>query len=322
MTLPALTIITPSRNGERYVEEALDSVQRQRYPKLEHLVMDGGSTDATVRIVAARAGVTLVSEPDEGSHHAMNKGLARASGEVVGFLNVDDLYPDGVLHEVGRLMAADPSLDVVVGQSVVFEDDDSGRHVVSWRTHSRANGLWVPELTFGVPGFCGCFFRRTVFERVGKLNNDYDFTGDRHMLIRVALAGMNAALLGRPTIWYRMHARSRTINRQKTHLREISREHFRMAREFAKLAGANEELRRCFLAWHALAGAKLVLRDLIAGRGAAAIDTFVTLGRHDPAWTLRLAHALALRAAVRRLDSDAPAQRAPCVERAQREASS
>jgi glycosyltransferase involved in cell wall biosynthesis len=311
MKLPAISIITPCRNGVRYLSEALESLHRQHYPYLEHLVLDAGSTDGSLEVLARYSGSTVVSEPDSGSHDAMNKGVARATGDVIGFLNVDDFYPDGVLHDVGRLMAADPQVDVVVGQSIVFEDDERGRHIVSLRTHSRGDGFWMPELTFGVPGFCGCFFRRRVFKHVGSFVNDYDIAGDRHFLMRVALAGMRPALLNKPAIWYRLHAGSRTINRAKPNLVEISREYFRMGLELSRASADHREMRRCFLAWNAFEGAKLVVRDLTAGHVQLAAQTFVELSRQNPLWPLRLVHALPLRAAVHRLDAPTPVSLIP-----------
>jgi glycosyltransferase involved in cell wall biosynthesis len=143
--LPRITILTPCLNGARFVVDAIKSVRRQGYPELEHLVLDACSTDGSLALLAGFSGVRVLSEPDGGTHDAMNKGIALATGEIVGFLNVDDIYPDGALTEVGKLFAEDPDLDVVVGQSAVFEDDASGtRTVRRVRTHRAAAGLWIP----------------------------------------------------------------------------------------------------------------------------------------------------------------------------------
>src|SRR4029434_3889402 len=133
---------------------------------------------------------------------------------------------------VGRLFVDNPTLDVVVGGALMFEDDESGRRrVLSEWTHRRQQGLWLSQLTFGVPGINGWFFRRTVFARVGAFDNSYSFSADRRSLILIALAGLKARLLGKPGIHYRRHAGSRTINREMPNLRPITQEHVRMALE-------------------------------------------------------------------------------------------
>src|SRR5262249_6402802 len=168
--LPKLTIVTPSWNGERFIREAIESIAQQRYPDLEHIVFDAGSTDSTLALLAQFPNVLVHSERDRGIYDALNKGIAQAHGEIIGFLNTDDLYPDGVLAEIGSMVAQDPDLDVVVGHSCLFETDDRGRRRLLFvRAHVNQHGLWLPELAYGVPGFNGCFFRRGVFEKLGNL---------------------------------------------------------------------------------------------------------------------------------------------------------
>jgi len=300
--LPRITVITPCRNGARFIAEAVESVRRQGYPDVEHIVLDACSTDGTLAVLGRYPEVAVISESDAGPHDAMNRGVSRTNGEVVGFLNVDDFYPDGVLHEVGRTFAADANLDLVVGGSIVFEDDGAGRRQVLFlRSHRAANGLWIPELTFGVPGFNGCFFRRRVFEAADNFRIDYPLTGERLFLLRLALAGRTSKLLDRPTIWYRLHPQSRTINREMRQLAEISREYVRMSLELTRRCIGRPE-HRIFLAWHAFEAVKLIVRSLRPGRLAEAIQAFAALNRNDPLWLFRLAEALRLRRAVRRLD--------------------
>jgi len=300
--LPPMTILTASRNGGAFLREALESVRSQDYPELEHIVIDACSTDGSLALLKKYPDITVISEPDEGSHDALNKGIARAAGEIIGFLNVDDIYPPGVLVDVGRIFASDPEVDVVVGHSIVFEDDEAGRRKVLFRrTHPRGNGLWLPELTFGVPAFRGCFFRHRVFWRVPKLSNDL-ITADRQFLISVALAGSKSARLDRATIWYRLHPGSATINREMQNLLAISREYVGMALEFSRRPDVPQPLRRVFLAWHAFEGAKLFARSVWAGRLREASTVFKDLQANNLVWPVHMVHGLMLRHAVRRLD--------------------
>src|SRR6266508_5744681 len=98
---PRISIITPSFNQGDFIEQTILSVLLQDYPNLEYLVMDGGSSDTTLNILKKYSGkVTWMSEPDKGQTHAINKGLRRATGSIVGYLNADDLLLPGTLNKV------------------------------------------------------------------------------------------------------------------------------------------------------------------------------------------------------------------------------
>jgi glycosyltransferase involved in cell wall biosynthesis len=304
--LPKLTIVTPSWNGERFIREAVESITQQRYPDLEHIVFDARSTDNTLALLAQFPNVMVHSEPDRGIYDALNKGVAQAHGEIIGFLNTDDLYPEGVLVEIGSMFAQDPDLDVVVGHSCLFETDDQGRRRVLFvRAHVNQNGLWLPELAFGVPGFNGCFFRRRVFDKLGNLSIRYRITGDREFLMRLSIAGVKAARIDKPAILYRAHAGSLSMNPEKSNLLRIGREYVDMSMRLAKANADNHERSRFFLAWHAFESAKFVVRSVQAGHLRDALALFVELSAQNPLWPLRLADAARIRRTVRRLDAPA-----------------
>jgi glycosyltransferase involved in cell wall biosynthesis len=299
---PRITVITPTRNAADYVAVAIASVERQRYPNLEHIVLDNRSSDDTLARVARFAGVRVISEPDRGSHDAMNKGIRLASGEIIGFLNADDIYTDGLLQEVGRIFADDPSIDVVVARTVVFEEDGQGRRkLLIARDHDRDEGLWLPEHTFGVPGFNGRFFRRHVFERIGNFSDGYDIAADRHFLLRALLAGLKARhASGDVGLCYRSHAGSATFNPQRRQTYTIGREHIRMAEEFLLLRQADPGQRRIFRAWYVFESAKFTLRGIAAGRPGEVARVLGRLMMRAPFWPAWLLHGFILRRAVRR----------------------
>lgn len=301
--LPRITIITPSRNGVHYVQQAIESVKAQAYPKLEHIVFDACSTDGTPEVLQRYPEVTVICEPDGGAHDAMNKGIARARGEVIGFLNTDDFFAEDVLRVVGQYFAADPALEMVAGGCVYFCDTADGqRLVLHRRSHRSMAGLWPPELMFGVVGINGCFFARRVFERIGDFDNSYYIGADRHLMLRAMLAGMCYAWLDRPVVWYRIHEGSSTFDQQMRNLLPIGQEHFRMAGEFAGITRDRSQLRQAFLSWHAFEGAKLLLRLTRRGQLSDTLQTLRTLMRHNPLWALRLPRALALRHETREQD--------------------
>jgi GT2 family glycosyltransferase len=304
--LPLITIISPCRNGEPHVVEALESVSRQHYPELEHILYDACSTDNTLALVKQYPDVVAICEPDDSAHHAMNKGLAIARGDVIGFLNVDDLYPDGILIEVGRLFAERPDVDLVIGHAVWFEDSEpASRQIVRERIHDEGDALWLPGVALRSPAFNGCFFRRTVFDRIGNFETKYNFTADTHLLLRCALARLKVAWIDKPTIWYRRHSGSRTFNPERRSLIPMSWELFEMAQEFAGQEFADHaeaaDTHRFFLTWHAFAGSKLILRSLSAGQIAQAARATAQLTLSNPLWPARLVPALSLRNEAQKL---------------------
>jgi hypothetical protein len=299
--LPRITILTPSKNGARFLVEAIESVRRQNYPNLEHIVLDACSTDDTLELLARYPDVTVISEPDHGSHDALNKGLARATGEIIGELNTDDLYADGILAAVAELFAADATIDVVVGHSLIFQDDGhGGRRLSMAHTHPMDNGLWLPELTFGIPGICGCFFRRSVFAAGIKFQHEYFLAADRCLLIALKLAGARSVRVDRAAIWYRSHAGSATINPGMSNVMALSHEYCRMAAELMQKTGDQPQPHRIFAAWHAIEGGKLLVRHLGAGRFKEAAATLAELLR-NPSLPSSLVYGLRLRRDVNKL---------------------
>jgi hypothetical protein len=181
MAAPRVSIVTPSFNQAAYLREAIESVRAQTHPEVEHVVVDGGSTDGTQEILAEYEGLTWVSEPDRGQSHALNKGFAMARGTVLGWLNADDLYEPHAVSE--GLRALDETGAGLVYADVTRVDDD---HVNPRRIRSRpAFDLWT-ELNLG----CGIyspavFFTREAFEAVGGVDESLHLTMDYDLWLRI-----------------------------------------------------------------------------------------------------------------------------------------
>lgn len=296
--LPRISIITPCLNGERFIVDTIESVLRQGYPNLEHIVVDGGSTDATLSLLRRYGYLIVISEPDRGSHEAMNKGIARATGDVIAFMNVDDTYPDGTLLTIGTTFAANPAADIVLGDTVVYEDAMGSHRMVRF-VFNHPRGIWLMECLFGNPGLNGCFFRRSVFEKVGLFNNDFHICADRDFFIRAALVHVTSLSLNIPTLFYRAHGGSQTINPARANVLAITTELFRMASDFLALSkklGGHWRLAR---AWHAFEGARLAFVQLRCGQWSSAAKLYVRYARQNPLWPLYLMRALYLRRIVR-----------------------
>src|SRR6188472_1896098 len=119
--LPRISVVTPTFNSINTLLETIESVSSQKYPNLEHIVIDGGSTDGTVDLLKKFPDLRWYSEKDEGHYDAMNKGIRIATGEIVNILNADDCYRPGVLDKVGRAFAENSDWDGLFGD-IVYVD--------------------------------------------------------------------------------------------------------------------------------------------------------------------------------------------------------
>ncbi|MBE3118097.1 MAG: glycosyltransferase [Candidatus Atribacteria bacterium] len=115
-----ISIITPSLNRADMIVTAIESVLAQNYPYFEHIIIDGGSTDGTLNVLGKYPHLRLISELDRGMYDAINKGLALASGEIIGFLNTDDLFADDIFAKVAKKFDDDRILVVAGGPVIIF----------------------------------------------------------------------------------------------------------------------------------------------------------------------------------------------------------
>src|SRR5258707_11139569 len=128
---PRITVVTPSFNQGRFIEEAIESVVEQNFSSVEHLIVDGGSNDETLNILKQRSEaptwkhVKWVSEPDSGQSAALNKGFRLATGEIIGWLNSDDRYRAGCFEAVAQAFALNPEVDIVYGDYTVIDETGS-----------------------------------------------------------------------------------------------------------------------------------------------------------------------------------------------------
>ncbi len=104
---PKISIVTPSYNSAEFIEDCIQSVLKQNYPNFEHIIIDGGSTDGTVEILKKYPHLKWISEPDEGQSDALNKGFKKAEGDIIGWLNSDDVYLPGTFNKVADILSND-----------------------------------------------------------------------------------------------------------------------------------------------------------------------------------------------------------------------
>ena len=187
--LPKITIITPSFNQGRFIERTITSVLDQRYEKLEYFVVDGGSTDGSVEIIRRHEDNLdwWVSEPDAGQTEAINKGLRRATGDIIAFINSDDHYLPGTFQRVVDLFDRTGARWIVGACRYEFED---GRLMEVWRPElpTSPRHRWLVD-TVGWPQ-ASTFWRRDVFEEFGMFRQDMHYIFDTEFGLRLALAGV------------------------------------------------------------------------------------------------------------------------------------
>ena len=179
-----LSVITPSLNQARYLAECLDSVRTAAADgaphEVEHIVIDGGSTDATVDILRTRTDIRWVSEKDSGQSHAINKGLSMAGGDILAYLCADDLYEPGAVRTVMQAFAEDPGADLVYADFYFLEGDSgrkrrkSAQSFLPGHLHNR-NPLGQPAV----------WWRRRVYERFGGFDESLHFCMDHEYWLRL-----------------------------------------------------------------------------------------------------------------------------------------
>jgi glycosyltransferase involved in cell wall biosynthesis len=179
-----ISVITVCYNSAATISDTLSSVAAQNYGDIEHIVVDGASKDGTADLVRAHDGhvVRLVSEPDKGIYDAMNKGLALATGDVVGFLNADDMY-EGT-DAVTRIADAfsSPALDGVYGDLVLVDAVDVTRIVRYWRSCPHETGMCVQGW---MPPHPTLYVRRAVLVAAQGFNTDYKIQSDFELVLRL-----------------------------------------------------------------------------------------------------------------------------------------
>jgi glycosyltransferase involved in cell wall biosynthesis len=203
----SFSIVTPSMNQVRFVERTLRSVLDQGYQPLEYVVCDGGSTDGSRAILTSYADrVNVVSEPDGGQAAAVNKGIRLTSGEVIGWLNSDDVYLPGALASVAAYFESNPAVDVVYGDGQLIDADD--RVVGTYYTEP-----WHPARLAQRCFLCqpAVFLRRRVVERYGGLDERLHYCLDYEYWLRLAAAGARFAYVPTNLAAARLYPETKTM---------------------------------------------------------------------------------------------------------------
>ncbi len=206
--LPLVSIITPSFNQAPYLEATIRSVLDQDYPRIEYIVMDGGSTDGSIDIIKRYADrlAFWVSEPDRGQTDAINKGFNRAEGDILAWLNSDDVYRPGVISEMVTFMQRHPEIGMVYGDADYI--DETGR-VIGWFPAAKTDYKRLRRGYVHIPQQSS-FFRARLWKMVGPLDASFYFAMDYDLWVRIAAV---APIQYHPRTWaaFRLHGDAKSL---------------------------------------------------------------------------------------------------------------
>jgi len=280
---PLFTVITPSMNAGSMLADALSSLRDQAEgAAFEHLLLDGGSTDDTLRVASGFDFVTVISEKDRGLYDAINKGAARARGDWLVLLQADDWLPPGAFAAWAAGIAANPEAQVVTGIPARLESR-AGVWVEREKSDDAAGQqLSVYNIALGDPMLNARTIRRDVFHAVGGFSTDYAYCSDRDFLLKLLSAGVRSIEIDQHVYRYRWHEGSMTMNDGNELAGDIASECLLIAeRWMERVAEADRHVLR---EWHEKVSYQQVLRALEAGNLVAAVNSMRRAVGTNPVW--------------------------------------
>ena len=220
MSLPRISIITPSFNQAEFIEQTISSVLAQEYPNVEYIVIDGGSTDGSVDVIQKYQDriAYWVSEKDRGQAHAINKGLRRATGDIIGYLNSDDYYTDGALARVANSFSHDPDVALWHGRCRVVDQHGVkiGERVGSITRFDEILDLWDvwwEKRNFVQPEV---FWTRRIGDKVGPFCEELFWVMDYDYWLRILGAGGRVGFIDAELAAFRLQPNQKSTQPERT----------------------------------------------------------------------------------------------------------
>lgn len=215
----SISIVTPSYNQGIYIERTIKSVLEQNLKPKEHLVFDGGSTDNTRDVLEKYAdSLTWDSRKDNGQSDAVNKGLTAAKGNIIGWLNSDDIYYPGALEAVTKAFAENPDVDIIYGHANHIDSEDvvlEKYPTENWNFENLLDRCFICQPA--------TFFRRSLIDRIGPLDQDLKYSMDYELWIRAGLANARFLMIPEILAGSRLHADTKTLGSTVAVHKEISK---------------------------------------------------------------------------------------------------
>jgi glycosyltransferase involved in cell wall biosynthesis len=221
---PLVSIVTPSYNQAKFLEETIQSVLNQDYEKIQYIIIDGKSTDGSIPIIKRYEHKLYkwISEKDKGQTDAINKGFALAEGEVLGWLNSDDTYFPSAISDAVQILCENPAVGLVYGEANFINDSSEvvGKFPAAQTSlrRLRRGYVHIPQQA--------AFFRKSLWDKVGPLDPEFFFAMDYDLWVRLA---SEAEIKYVPRLWgnFRLHSDAKTITADDQCWPEMLRVHFR-----------------------------------------------------------------------------------------------
>lgn len=227
---PLLSVLTPSLNRADMIETAIESVLSQDYQTIEHIIVDGGSTDGTLELLKKYSHLKIIVGQDDGMYDALNRGIALARGEIICFLNTDDRFlPDSFLQVIPQF--ENQNTDAVIGQASIVS---SGGIPLQGMLRVQPEHWWE-TLILGYPIFNAWFFRHAVIHSLGGFDTRFKIAGDRDYLIRFGAANFNPVFIDSPLYEYTVHKGSITLGLKSTNIYRMCMENLWLAEKWQKI---------------------------------------------------------------------------------------
>jgi glycosyltransferase involved in cell wall biosynthesis len=175
-----ISIVTPSFNSAKFIEDCIQSVLNQNYPNFEHIIIDGGSTDGTIDILTKYPHLNWISENDKGQSDALNKGFKMASGDLIGWLNADDYYINGTFKLVRTYFLSNPKIDVLYGNCQFVDENKnfiSKSKTISINKFLLVNRFYIPSTS--------TFMKKNIFDQNEFINTSLHYVMDKEFFLRL-----------------------------------------------------------------------------------------------------------------------------------------
>lgn len=293
---PLISIVTPCLNRVDYIEEAIQSVLKQDYERIEHIVVDGGSTDGTLDVLNKYNHLNVICEPDENLYDALNKGIQAAKGDIIGHLNTDDFYAENIMAEVAGYFAQDSELDTVCGGAMMFKELEDGQWLKDAEyvtPQDKQPSLFNAML--GVPITNARFFHKRIYDTAGLYDIRFPIAADREWMLRAALVCKKFIIMERMVYYYRVHPGSLSL-----HLAGNRMQRLQEKIEIAEMHLDNENLppdaRTLCKAWHNRETFESVVRNCAGMKVGMGLRYALKGWRYDILWPILFSGHILMRA--------------------------
>jgi glycosyltransferase involved in cell wall biosynthesis len=280
-----ISIITASLNRKEFIGAAIESVLAQNYPNFEHWIIDGGSSDGTLELLQRYPHLKLECGPDRGVYDAWNKGIERATGDLITILNSDDVYAPEAFHSCAQIAAASPAVPVISGGCQIYRTGPRCAEIEMHRYQDpRQYRLSLRNATLGLPIINSRFFRRSLFEQLGGFDLAYAVASDREFLMRASMAGVKDVCTSKIFYRYLWHAGSLTMNAGNSSMLtglKDGLEMIRKTRASGLIGPADDETLR---EWQRELRATIVLLHAVTREADQALAVARESWRGDPLW--------------------------------------